>query len=244
MKKIILSLTLPIFLLSTLSAQITQEQADIIVLKHLNNEAKPYILYAKDTLQTEGISITTSTDEALELNYACWAFYIKYNEGTNGKYLTVTKSKGNILEVNTKKDEGPEDLDKWRILIINIHFEVVSLAETTCQWKKFQGNIDNSELITINSTEKLEENIECTEEYDYPEIDFSKHTLLLVRGVYQHVVNPYCEHFQQLATQNYLLIINLRTTPLTAVTYWQVPIIVNKIDESAVIELIIKKYSP
>jgi len=113
MKKNTIFLALPFVFLLTLSAQITQEQADKIVINHITNDTKPHTIFAKKEVQTDGYTVITSKGEMLELDYSCFVYYVKYNEETNGKYLIIKENNGNLLEVNTKSDEGPGDLYKW-----------------------------------------------------------------------------------------------------------------------------------
>jgi len=116
MKKIILLLALPIFLLTTLSAQITQEEADVVVKEHMSSETAPFTIYAKDYLQIDGFTVATTTGEVLKFDYSCWVYYVKYIGATNGKYLIVKESNGNKLEVNNKNDEGPNNINEWKII--------------------------------------------------------------------------------------------------------------------------------
>ena len=36
---------------------------------------------------------------------------------THGKYLIVKENNGNVMEVNTKNDAGPDDWEDWRLLL-------------------------------------------------------------------------------------------------------------------------------
>jgi len=113
MKKSLLLITLPFMFFITLSAQITQEHADLIILGHLPNDTSAYTLYAKDTVQPNYV-VLTATNEKLKLNYPCLVYYVSFTGETDGKYLIVKESNGNVLEVNAKNDEGPDDLEEWR----------------------------------------------------------------------------------------------------------------------------------
>ena len=116
MKRILL-LTFALFaFLCGLSAQITRDQADAIVSGSLCLDMQGYYpVYAKDGIQTE-MTITTGGSETIELDYACWVYYIKYRE--TDYYMIVNESNGNLLEVKSKKDAVPEDLAEWRIVEI------------------------------------------------------------------------------------------------------------------------------
>ena len=94
--------------------QITQAEADSIILEKMNTETRPHIVYAK----TDSATITTTAGELLTLDYPCWIYYIRYADQTdtvpaNRRYLVVKESSGNLLEVRTKNDVAP-DLTTWR----------------------------------------------------------------------------------------------------------------------------------
>jgi len=143
MKKILLLLVAPIVFMTTLSAQISQKEADEIVIERLSDETKPYCLYAQKEVQTE-FEITTATGEVLELGYSAWVYYVSYIGETNGKYLIVKESNGNVLEVNSKNDVGPDDLGEWRVVIY-----------------------DHSPTISPNKTWNIEVGMPCLEGFCY-----------------------------------------------------------------------------
>ena len=119
MKKTLLLIIAPFAFLSALFAFITQKEADEIVLERMLRETQPYLVYAKENLQGDGMKLTTSSGEAIELDYSCWVYYIRYTgQGDNnaGRYLIVKEDNGNLLEINAKNDIGPEDLAEWRNL--------------------------------------------------------------------------------------------------------------------------------
>ena len=115
MKKIFLLIIVPFVFFPALSAQITQEEADEIVLEHISlDNATPYTLFANEELQAEGMTIALSTGEVFELDYACWAYYISYPN--TGRFMIVKESNGNLLKVNAKVDAG--DLATWKLRVI------------------------------------------------------------------------------------------------------------------------------
>jgi hypothetical protein len=114
MKKIIF-LTLALFAFhSALPMQITCEQADDIVLDRMSRETQVFTIFAKNGVQTE-MTIATAAGETIELDYACWVYYISYTEA--GRYLIVDERSGNLLEINTKSNAEPDDLEEWRTTI-------------------------------------------------------------------------------------------------------------------------------
>jgi hypothetical protein len=135
MKKILLFLALPLVYCFSLSAQITQEEADEIVKERMQSELKFFTLHALKEVQT-GFEITTATDEWLQLEYSCWVYYARYPEETFGKYLIVKAANGNLLEVNTKNDKRPDDLLEWR-LVSNI----IDIIKGEWSWIETYGGI-------------------------------------------------------------------------------------------------------
>jgi len=115
MKKTILLIFLPLIPLFSLSAQITQAEADSIVKNRTSNETSDFTIFAKEDVQT-GFEITTSTGEILELDYPCRVYYVNFIDKTNSKYLIVKENNGNLLEIITKNDTVPNDLEEWRLV--------------------------------------------------------------------------------------------------------------------------------
>ena len=134
MKKLLLLIFLPLIYSFSLSAQITQEQADEIVKERMQSELKFFTLHAKEEVQT-GFEIITSIGETLELNYPCWVYYANY-PGETGKYLIVKTNNGNLLEVNPKNDKRPDDMLEWR-LVSNI----IDIIKGEWSWYKTDGGV-------------------------------------------------------------------------------------------------------
>ena len=236
MKKAVLFLALPFVFIITLTAQITQEQADEIVINHISNDTKPHTIFAKEEIQADGFTVITSKSEVFELEYSCWVYYVSYPGETFGKYLIVKESNGNLLEVNTKNDAGPEDLALWRFLPpLEINFTEYSLDGTSCQWINL--NYDES-LIIINSNEELENYIHCTEG-TYPEIDFSKHILLLASGKTNFkIAEIIIKNLLQFSINKYKLNLDIFLKDTTTIDEtWMVALIVEKLNEESMVEL-------
>jgi hypothetical protein len=136
MKKIFLLIVASFVLITTLSAQVSQEEADIIVLKRMQSELKFFTLHAMQDIQLEGKTLTTSKGELFELGYAAWLYYVNYVGETNGKYLFVKANNGNLLEINTTLDELPNNLIEWR-LVSNI----IDIIKGEWSWIKTIGGI-------------------------------------------------------------------------------------------------------
>jgi len=121
---------------------------------------------------------------------------------------------------------------------IDISFEKYSLIGTKCEWNRINFN---HKVPVINNNEELEKFISCNGE-TYPEIDFSKYTLILAHGVATSSVDVNCYSLQQISKQNYEMRVYLITTQSPAITYWKGPVIVKKISDESIIELIIEKF--
>ena len=195
----------------------------LFVLELANNTNGLYSTYVVPSpalpaeYKEDGLSVLISGD--VTNNSVAIDGYISENEENtvtlNGLYNTV--------EVTAMNE------------IIEIPFGDYSLEETPCNWKK----LDYYGAIIINSNEKLENYIECTgvNNYHYPTIDFSKHTLLLALGVEGTQNSPDYTRLQQYSKQNYVMTVNLKPNAANAIKYWQVPIIVSKIANNSTVEL-------
>ena len=255
MKKALLLFPLLLVLFFTLPAQITQNEADFIVIERINSIA-PHcdILYAKEELQTEGVILTTATGEEFELDYSCWVYYMSY--AGNNKYLIVKESNGNLLEINTTNDGGPEDLAAWRVVSREIIFDVpieipfeyyllnlipVGLGYLPSGWPCWEWlpyAYNGPELVIINNYEELEQYITCTD-YLELEIDFSEHTLLVARGTYNYLLSQTHTSLQQLSTHSYTMSVTLKEHAMPAGCLWAIPIIINKITDCDSVELVV-----
>ena len=116
MKKFTLSILVLIACAISLTAQITREQADAIVIKHIKKEVKPpSLLYVYNQAPgTNEIVITTHNEEKMKIKYACWAYYLNENpeisEPCRHRYFFVKENDGNLLEVITNNDLIPNNL--------------------------------------------------------------------------------------------------------------------------------------
>ena len=240
MKKILLLIIAPFAFFSALSVQITQEEADKIVLERMSREIQPFIVYAKEDVQTETI-ITSANGETVEMDYPSWVYYINYIDN-DCRYLIVNESNGNLLNVNIKTEAVPNNLSEWRIVeSIEIPFTNYSLTGTSCQWKRLSYPYPyNDTVVIINNKEDLEKYIECIGENDYPVIDFSTHTLLFAHGIAtSSVVNVGCSSLQQFSEQSYKMKIGIVVGNAAVMSDWQIPIVVDKLSDNSIIELIV-----
>jgi len=125
MNKFILPVLVLLAWTTSLSAQITREQADEIVWQHIKNEVTtPYSLYINTHAPSaEGIAVTTFQEETFKAKYACWAYYLNENPGltepSQHRYLFVKENDGNLLEVITSNDKVP-DLTQWAEVTVGL----------------------------------------------------------------------------------------------------------------------------
>ena len=264
MKKLLLLFIAPLAFVAALSAQSLinrPNEADEIVLERLSRENKSCTVYAKENRQDK-MTITSSAEELIELDYSCWVYYVRYADNNQGRYMIVNYRGGNVLEVNVKSDAEPVGMpEKWRIEvpIEEIPFTEYSLAKTPCKWKCFPyiHSFPPYTVVIINSQEDLEKYM-CEEEDTYswgncispekcvspcsdcPAIDFSIHTLLFAQGIESSGdVFSFNRNLRKLSEQSYAMTIDLKVGEATVMTSWQVPIIVNKLNDGCIIELLV-----
>jgi len=106
-------------------------------------------------------------------------------------------------------------------------------CELCCWWTNL--NYNNS-IIIINSEEELKKYINCSNT-NYPEIDFSKHTLLLANGRSPNTIYELSKHLLQPSKNKYRLDIEIRQTDSNGDGSWVVALIANKLSEESNVEL-------
>ena len=155
--------TFCILLFSASFAQITREQADVIVLEHIQNEViSPYFLYVYVNLPNdEGIALTTYHEENMKVKYACWAYYLnehqEVSETTRHRYLFVKENNGNLLEIITYNDLGTADFTQWELMPLGVN----EMAESDI---RIYPNPTTGELRIENGELKIE-NVEIFDIY-------------------------------------------------------------------------------
>jgi hypothetical protein len=142
-------------------------------------------------------------------------------------------SEGNILEDDTLKDDASEgDTLGYKKDAIEIPYTEYSLSETSCQWK----NIQSDKVIIINNDEELQGYLICTDD-DYSKIDFSKHSLLLLKGMASSYPVTHIDINFSEAINEYKLDLIVYTGMATMPSSWLTSIIVPKINDGAEIIL-------
>jgi hypothetical protein len=153
------------------------------------------------------------------------------------KALVIDKmSEGSIVNLNISLKETIIEYP------INVPFENYSLEGSNCKWKRYPWGDLGNEIVIINSKEELEKYIDCSDQNNYTEIDFSKNTLLFVYGCFptSHTLTNIT--LQQYSTCYYEMKIMLIQGVLQVVSPWYVPIIVRKIMDDIDINLIVDVY--
>ena len=155
---------------TSISAQITRQQADKIVWEHVQNVVSPpYLLYVNTNMpKEEGITINTFNEETVKLKYNCWAYYLNenpsLNEPSQHRYLFVKEDDGNLLEIITTNDLGPKELTEWMMV------EQVNIVELSGESIRVYPNPTNGKLtmdngqLTIKSVEVFDvygRNVSC-----------------------------------------------------------------------------------
>jgi hypothetical protein len=105
---------------TSLYAQITREQADEIVREHVQREVTEpdVLLYINNSTPSNGvIVITTHRGESMKIKYPCWIYFLNEYHDVNGpaqrRYFFVKNDNGNLMEVITSHDFGPDDSYTW-----------------------------------------------------------------------------------------------------------------------------------
>ena len=123
---------------------------------------------------------------------------------------------------------------------MNIPFTEYSLS-LFCYWTNLE--YDNS-VVIINSKEEMSHYIECTTG-NYSEIDFSKHSLLLLSGKTDfEFMKVNVTDLQQLSEKEYELKIEILLDKETVTEEWDVAIVVEKVSRDSNFKLNVTEYHP
>jgi hypothetical protein len=111
---------------TSLSAQITREQADVIVREHIQKEVtRPvmYLYFNSNTPSNEVMVITTHMGETIKIKYPCWVYFLNEYPDVNGpaqrRYFFVKEDNGSLMEVIISHDFGPDDSYSWNDMEIS-----------------------------------------------------------------------------------------------------------------------------
>ena len=104
------------------------------------------------------------------------------------------------------------------------------------EWLNLEEEEDGgmyAELMRFDDDETLKQHYRL----DYEPIDWSKKTLLLAYGMRLYQDRPWSAHFEEKENGEYLLTVEIVPSFLTALNWWRVAVLVDKLDDNAVIEL-------
>ena len=148
----------------------------------------------------------------------------------NGTFANKWDFKTNIVTQDTtlyaKWEENTLDYP------IEIPFTEYSLVGTSCQWRNFEFN----KVIIINNEEELGSYISCSSG-NYPEIDFSKYTLLLARGGGTSNIHTFEMQLQQISISEYSLYVDITRGMAAFPQPWLISIQVPKLSQNDVVVL-------
>ena len=131
--------------------------------------------------------------------------------------------------------------------IINVPITELSLSETSCRWivlgwsdvvwsdEWMPGTpwwMYTNSVVIINSNEGLKKYIECVDG-SHPDIDFSKQTLLLVRGVAPANVASTGANLYQTGKGRYTLNVNVQLGIAAIIEGWAIGVLIPKISDDA-----------
>jgi len=135
---------------------------------------------------------------------------------------------GLFLIAGCKKDNGNNNE------VVEVPFTEYLLGGTSCQWKNLSYD---KAIIVINNKEKLENYLDFSE-CSYPEVDFSKHSLLLVSGsVEDGGISGITKKLQRLSTNEYELEVELVINPAKQEKEWVLALIIEKLNEESSFKL-------
>lgn len=122
-----------------------------------------------------------------------------------------------------------------------VRYELFSLSGTDYTWKEVTYPHDN-EVVIINSFDELKNYITTSRNnHQSLPIDFSKHSLLLARGVEPYNIRATIEYLRQLQSHDYVLHIKLASNIATVITNWQVALITPKLEYGDKVILYVEK---
>ncbi|NDP22423.1 MAG: hypothetical protein GZ091_15265 [Paludibacter sp.] len=104
-----------------------------------------------------------------------------------------------------------------------------SLAGSSCTWK----NVEKSTLYLIKSSDDFSNYLVCSGN-DYPVIDFSKNSLLLVHGTNLSGIQSIERQLQQFEKDKYKLRISIVSNAATVVQSWTVAVLIPKVSDESV----------
>ena len=103
-------------------------------------------------------------------------------------------------------------------------------------WVDLEDSRDTGEyskMMRFDDDESLKQHYRL----EYDPIDWSKKTLLLAYGMRLNQDHPWSAHFEEKGDGEYVLTVEIVPSIFTALNWWRVAVLVDKLDENADIEL-------
>ena len=114
------------------------------------------------------------------------------------------------------------------------------IVSGSLQWNVGYDYTEEPEIIILNSDEEMA----VYADSEYAPVDFSTKTLLLAYGC-EWTLNLITDvGLKQVAEQHYVMNIDFQISDMTAIYFWRVPIVVDKLPEGSEVELELKRDYP
>ena len=152
-----------------------------------------------------------------------------FDENGETKEMILDVQMTNPLKVETYHDKPPEEAE----YPVEIPFTEYSLAGTSCKWI---NRFDIESYYGINNNEELKTIISCPDGI-YPEIDFTKHTLVVPMGYTFFGVSKISKKFQQISSLAYQLDFGITLNDEQVADNWSFAILTKKMCEGSNVRL-------
>jgi len=113
-----------------------------------------------------------------------------------------------------------------------ISFTEYSLTGTSCQWTNLNYDDRDGNVKVINSNKELENFIACSDG-EFPKIDFSTYTLLLVSGTTYQNIETMNLSLEQHSANKYQLNVEIRLGEGDMMDTWTLALLVKKIGRNS-----------
>ncbi|MDR1739733.1 MAG: hypothetical protein LBR45_03140 [Bacteroidales bacterium] len=156
----------------------------------------------------------------------------------------VLKKDGNIVETKTlpilENEFVYPQILPFTEYSIPFYILPPSQPRDSCRWVNLTYP-QEGELIIIDNNEELENYISCINDNTYPEIDFSKYTLLVASGGMTQGYSSVAKQLIQVAKYEYNLNIEIDLNMTADAPIWGLAILVSKIPEDITVSLNVSK---
>jgi len=124
---------------------------------------------------------------------------------------------------------------------VSVSYKKYSLEESACEWKEDRFAASNGTVVVINNNESLENYVGCIEG-TYPAVDFSRQTLLVATGLEAYQNTPVIGTLVKNPDGAYAMEVNMNVSDAPAPNFWQVSVVVDKIDDDSRISVAVQRY--